>query len=286
MPVAVPVADLPVQPFVAHELGAGLLASAVAEGPVDPSDRGAAAPGGEVVWRHESAWWGSGERSMGEGRVQLVTGPDGVTQLSRLELSGMPLTLRIRPRLGDAFDLSILGGSADQVWTGADTRRGFWRFYTPITLTALGISNTDYDADRKVKAYVQAGLGAGGELQVGVVGPVGLYLRAEGEARSLNRHQGDARNQVRHEVLGELVGGVSLGWPSVSLRMVAWGELVSQWETRDADGASGVDRQLQAMGARLVVRLVPDPVEAPRPRRKPPVDGVAAVAAPGERPAG
>lgn len=278
MPSVLPVAAAAMTPFVAHELGAGGLATVVAPGPVDAADRSAPALGGELLWRHESQWLGQRDRSIGEGRVQLVSGPDGVTQLTRLELTGLPLTLRIRPRLGDAFDLSILGGSADQVWAGADTRRGFWRFYTPLTLTALGISNTDYDADRRVKAYVQAGLGAGGEVQVGLAGPVGLYLRAEGEARSLNRHQGDRSNQVRHETLGEVSAGLSLGWPGASVRLVGWGELVSQWETRDADGKSGVDRQVQAVGARLVVRILPDPDDARPPRRgrdEGPVDGVA-----------
>ncbi len=271
-----PVAFAAMQPFLVHELGAGGQLMAMSpRSDVAPAP-GTAQLGGDIVWRHESHYGPFGDRSIGEGRLTLMIDDEGVTRLSRLQVSGLPFTLRIRPQLGDAFDLTLLGGSVDQVWAGADTHGGYWRTYTPVTLTALGLSNTDFDPDRKVKAYVQAGIGLGMEVSVSLLGPVGLYARAEGEARSLNRHQGDAENQVRHETLGEASAGVVLNLGDTSVRAVAWGELVTQWETRDADRASGVDRQLQAAGVRLVVRIRERPhQERPPSPRDGTVDGVA-----------
>jgi hypothetical protein len=257
---------------VAHELGVGLLGAAVAPAPLTGVDRAGASPGGEVTWRHENLWAelapGSAyDQTMGDARVRITGDPDGVMRLDRLELDMVPLSLRVRPQLGDRFDLSLLGGSIDEIWLQRELPRGFWRMYSPTTITLLGLSDTDQDDDDKVKAYVQAGLGLGAEVLTGGIGPLGLHLRADGEARSLNRHRGGAlKNHVRHEIVGQIEGGLAWTGPAVGLRLDAWTELITQWETRDADGKSGADRQAWAAGLRLVLRhartLPPRPGEA------------------------
>ena len=37
--------------------------------------------------------------------------------------------------------------------------------------------------------------------------------------------------------------------------LTGWGDMTTQWETRDADGRSGIDRQYMAWGLRLTGRL-------------------------------
>lgn len=251
-----------------YEMGLGPVVGRVDPAPI-PLILDGFSPGLEALFRHEvlsSELIESELPASGDARLRLSTDANGVVQLDRLELENLPLTIRVRPLYGDLFDVTLLGGSCDQVLSEHDLGRGFWRLYLPTTLTLLGLSNTDQDDDRKLKAYIQAGIGVGGESLAEVVGPLGVHLRADFEARSLNRFRRDAPSHVRHELIGSAEAGLAWLGEQSSVRFDAWGELLTQWETRDADGKAGVDRQGWAIGGRLTLHqrapqipLGPDP---------------------------
>lgn len=189
------------------------------------------------------------------GRLRLYLDSQGIVQLDQLLLDTPGASVRIRRELGDLFDLALLGGNFENTWAAYDTGWAQYRLFSPSHLTLLGFSNTDQDADDKLKHYVSIGTGAGLDAVLRVAGPIGLRVRGVGEARSMNRHQGDAKNHVRHEVrLGGEAGLAGL-LESQAWMLDSWFEMNTQWETRDADGKSGVDRQYLAWGLRLDVRF-------------------------------
>lgn len=189
--------------------------------------------------------------------ARLFIAPDGTVRVDQLNVSTALFSIHSRPLLGDTLDLSLLGGKWETTVAALDTGRAQLRLVLPSEMTLLGFSNTDFDRDRRLKYYLSIGAGAGGEVLSRVLGPIGLYGRAVGFARTLNRHQGDARNQVRHEVSGDLELGVALVGERQAFWLSGWGELASQWETRDSDGKSGIDRQYGAWGLRLNGRFHP-----------------------------
>ena len=206
--------------------------------------------------------------------ARFFIAPDGTVQIDRLVAETAFFGIRSRPLLGDSLDISILGGQQETTAAALDTGRAQLRLVIPAELTLLGFSNTDFDPDRRLKYYLSAGAGAGGEVLAKVLGPIGLYGRAVGFARTLNRHQRDAPNQVRHELSGDLELGLALIGQRQALWLSGWSELVSQWETRDLDGKSGIDRQYGAWGIRLNGRFHPADSGSHTPtQRKPDGEG-------------
>jgi hypothetical protein len=56
-----------------------------------------------------------------------------------------------------------------------------------MQVTLLGLSNNDMDADDRVKYYVAAGAGLGGDVVLKVAGPIGLQARVDAGTVSTNR---------------------------------------------------------------------------------------------------
>jgi len=189
------------------------------------------------------------------GRLRLYVDGQGVVHLDQLLLDSPGASIRVRRELGDYFDLGLLGGNFENTWDAEDLGWVQYRIFSPSHLTLLGFSNTDQDNDDKLKHYISIGSGAGVDAIGRIVGPVGLRLRGVGEARTLNRHQGGTENHVRHEVNLSAEAGLAVLFESQAWMLNSWAEMTTQWETRDADGKSGVDRQHLAWGLRLDVRL-------------------------------
>jgi hypothetical protein len=189
------------------------------------------------------------------GRLRLYYDSRGVVQLDQLLLDSHAVSIRLRPQLGDQFDLALLGGNWETTWASGDTGRAQYRMFSPANLTLLGFSNTDQDDDDRLKHYFSIGTGAGADVITRVLGPLGFRMSSVGEARTLNRHRADALNYVRHETSLELEAGAGLLFENTAWTLDAWGEMTSQWETRDDDGKSGVDRQYMAWGLKLQGRF-------------------------------
>ena len=243
---------------IALWLSAGAYAPVVASQPLEPLfQTPAGGPFNGIRIGGSSARWEDGEltnlASDSEVDVRLFVDGDGVLQVDQLRLESGFASMRVRPLLGDGFDLALLGGAWDTTWTYIDLSDLQIQLYSPTVLTLLGFSNTDFDADKRMKHYFAAGIGPGVRVTGRVVGPLGVFGHAEGVGRSFNRHQRDEKNQVRHEVSAE--GSLGVGWfaDGTSVLFGGWGEVTSQWETRDADGNAGVDRQYGAFGVTLTV---------------------------------
>lgn len=215
--------------------------------------------------------WRRGEGLDGLGSVstfRLNVDERGRLAIGELSVNSPAVSVRIRPQLGDHFDLALLGGSWEGVIDDGSLPGGRWELFTPISLTLLGFNNTDQDDDSRLKHYFQAGLGVGGDVLLQAVGPFGVHLRAQGEARTQNRHRKDAPNYVRHEVLA--AGEAQLAWlrDGQAWMFGVFSEIDTQWDPRDADGKSGVDRQVYNVGLRLTFRMVTD--EQPEVPETPP----------------
>jgi hypothetical protein len=239
-------------------LSAGAYAPVVASEPLAPlfqTPEGGAFNGVRIGMT--SAQWEDGElanlASYGELDARFYLDDRGVFQVDQLRLESGLASLRVRPLLGDGLDLALLGGAWDTTWSYIDIADLQVQVYSPTVLTLLGFSNTDFDDDKVLKHYFAAGIGPGVRVTGRVVGPFGVFGHAEALGRSFNRHQADAKNQVRHEASAE--GSLGLGYfaDESSVLLGGWGEIVTQWETRDRDGMSGVDRQYAAFGVTLTV---------------------------------
>lgn len=223
------------------------------------------ANGLEVGWRHftESDFSFGEEFSLNDDEERSFSGsetptharlylsPEGTVNIDQLSLGTALFGATVRPQLGDVLDLSFLGGKWVSTVAAVDTGRFQLRGLVPSELTLLGFSNTDFDEDRKLKYYISVGSGLGGELIGRIIGPLGVYGRAIGNARTFNRHQGGTENQVRHELHAEAEAGLAILGQRQAFWVSGWGELTSQYETRDEDRKSGVDRQYLAWGLRL-----------------------------------
>ena len=239
-------------------LSAGAYAPVVANQPLEPLFQTPAnGPLNGIRLSASSAQWEDGELanlvSDGEMDARLYLDGQGVLQVDQLRLESGLASLRVRPLLGDGFDLALLGGSWDTTWAYLDLADLQVQIYSPSVLTLLGFSNTDADLDRTLKHYFAVGIGPGVRVTGRVVGPFGVFAHAESLGRSFNRHQADAKNQVRHEVSAEGSLGIGHFAPRSSVLLGGWGEVITQWEPRDADGFSGVDRQYGAFGVQLTV---------------------------------
>lgn len=244
-------------------LSAGPYAPVVADQPLEPLfQTPAGGPFNGIRFGGSSAEWEDGElANLGtdtEVDARLFVDGQGVLQVDQLRIESGFASLRMRPLMGDGFDLALLGGAWDTTWTYLDLADLQIQLYSPTTLTLLGFSNTDYDADKRLKHYFAAGIGPGVRVTGRVVGRVGVFAHAEGIARSFNRHQRDVKNQVRHEVSGD--ASLGLGWfaEETSVLFGGWGEVTSQWETRDRGGNDGVDRQYAAFGVTLTLLTTRD----------------------------
>jgi hypothetical protein len=239
-------------------LSAGAYAPVVDSQPLQPlfqTPEGGAVNG--VRLHMNSAKWEDGEladlTSSGELDARLFVDSNGVLQVDQLRLESSFASVRMRPLLGDAFDLALLGGAWETTWTYISVDDAQIQLYSPTLVTLLGFSNTDADADRALKHYMAVGIGPGVRVTGRVVGSFGLFAHAEALGRSLNRYQKGAKNQVRHEVSAEGSLGVGYFAPRSSVLLGGWAEVVTQWEPRDADGFSGVDRQYGAFGVQLTL---------------------------------
>jgi hypothetical protein len=179
---------------------------------------------------------------------------EGQIQVDQLRVETALISVKIRRDMGDMFDLAVLGGDTEVTWQAGDLGNLFYRTFSPTNVTLLGFSNTDFDEDAKLKAYASIGTGIGGEVLIRAFRGLGLMAHGAIQARTLNRHQGGTKNQVRHEVLVD--GELGLGHlaDNFGVLLSAWGELGTQWEIRDADGKSGVDRQVATWGLRITAR--------------------------------
>ncbi len=176
-------------------------------------------------------------------------------QIDRLQIDGQLGSLRVRPELGDVLDIGLLGGSSIRRLGETGDENTHVELLAPWNLTLLGFSNTDQDEDEKLKHYISIGTGLGADLVARAAGPLGVHLRLLAEARTQNRHRKDAKNYVRHEITGEVEGGPALLTEHAAFSLTGWGEAVTQWETRDDDRRSGVDRQTLSWGVRLGMRF-------------------------------
>lgn len=244
----------------------------------------------DIGWRHfepdeeeTPSWWPednedfslwSGEGSTRPVYARVFVDEQGTVQLDRLHLESGIGGFRIRRELGDMADLGLISGYQELTVAATDTGRFQFRALMPLDLTLLGFSNTDFDDDKRLKYYIAAGGGLGGEILGKVLGPIGVFGRATGFARTMNRHQGDARNQVRHEVVIDAEVGVATIGRRQAFWLSAWGELISQWETRDNGGKDGLDRQYGAWGIRLNGRFHKPNRPKPPPGEEEAVDGV------------
>ncbi|MDG1479008.1 MAG: hypothetical protein P8R54_05420 [Myxococcota bacterium] len=261
-----------------HQLSIGPYVAAVQSGPVPIPDRSTASLQGVELSYLRFSEEDSEKGSLLSGRFANNTeafsariGIDqaGYIKLDRLQADSMLASVRVRRNLGDRLDLSIIGGH----WIGsrrlAEGPRYRLTALVPSNLTLLGLSNTDQDDDEKLKYYISIGSGLGGEFIGQVVGPIGVYGRVLIKSTAQNRHRRDERNTVRNEVMLEPQLGLSYLGTGGTLILSGWGEVTTQWEPRDSDGRSGVDRQYIAGGLRLSGRLgmggapeVDDPIHA------------------------
>ena len=196
-------------------LSAGAYAPVVDNQPLTPLFQSpSSGPFNGLRLHAEAAEWEDGKlaslTSQGELDARLFVDGEGILQVDQLRLETGLAGLRMRPLLGDGFDLSLFGGQWDTTWTYLDLADLQVQLYSPSVFTLLGFSNTDFDADRRLKHYMTIGIGPGVRVTGRLVGPLGIFAHAEGLARTLNRHQKDERNQVRHEVSGG--GSLGLGW--------------------------------------------------------------------------
>ena len=248
-----------------HQLSAGPNVAAVQSGAVPiPIFPGAPIQGVELVYQRLSESVDSSDEGIFDQRftgntetftARISVDEQGLVQLDQLRADALLASIRIRRNLGDLFDLSLLGGHWESSWSLVDNGSFRVNALSPSNLTLVGLSNTDQDNDTKLKYYISIGTGIGGEFIGRLLGPIGVYGRAVGKATTQNRHQAEAKNHVRHEVHVEPSLGVAFIGPEGALLLTGWGEMTTQWETRDTDGRSGIDRQYAAWGLRLTGRL-------------------------------
>ena len=217
------------------------------------------ANGMEIVWRRTkdslADHTGTGESA----RIRLYQDPDRGVVVDHLTLDSMLLSMRVRPELGDEFDLGLLLGTWEEIWRAGDNGRAQWRVFSPVSLTLLGFSNTDQDDDDRMKHYVSAGFGIGGETLARIAGPIGLQTRLDAKARTTNRHRTGDVNTTRHETAQNAELGLSWLRAKQAWVLGGWAEHRTQWEPRDLEGRDGVDRQYFAGGVRLSARFYKPP---------------------------
>lgn len=214
-----------------------------------------------LTWRRLSDTEDADEDDTGTGelmRLRMTRDANGDVSLENLEVEFLLASLRSRPALGDKLDFSLLVGSWDEVWRWGDTGRMQWQFYSPMRLNLLGFANNDMDDDDKLKYYIGAGAGVGGEVLVRVAGPLAVQARLDAELSAKNRYRREGRNTTRQEL--DTNAELALGWllPRHAILLGAWGQQVTQWEPRDEDGRDGIDRQYLATGVNLSMRFYKD----------------------------
>ena len=193
------------------------------------------------------------------GKLRMYRDSDGRIVLDQLVIESLPLNLRVRPELGDTLDVGLFAGSWDEVWKFGDTGRMQWRVYSPMNVTVLGLSKSDMGTD-KLRYYASVGTGVGGEILARVAGPVGVQLRAEGEANARRRRERE--NDLHHSTRQELRAEGELGLTFLTSKQAwvvgLWGEHLWQYEPFDEGGRDGVDRTYFATGARISGRFYKD----------------------------
>ena len=202
------------------------------QGPEAPMDFGAWDPsrvrGLELRYRDISPADSIGD-ALSSGYVSLARfGLDeqGQIQVDEIRLESALISLKIRPTMGDEFDLAVLGGDTEITWRTEDLGNVFYRTFSPTNMTLLGFSNTDFDDDAKLKGYVSIGSGLGGEVLLRAFGGLGVMAQGAVQARSLNRHQGNGvANQIRHEVSGDAELGLGYLSESFGILVSGWAEL-------------------------------------------------------------
>ena len=252
-----------------HQLSVGPYSHTVAQEAVAFGSVTALPPTGvEIGYRHfteddiplmddSESWSPTGtEHPM---HARIAVDPDGVVFVDQLSVGNYLLGATVRRPLGDLFGLNLLGGQWESTVHMVDAGRFQLRAIVPSELGLLGFTNTDFDADNRLKYTISVGSGIGGDVMGRLLGPLGLYSRVLASARTFNRHQGGTQNQVRHELHAEAEMGLAVFGGRHAFWLSGWGELTSQYETRDPGGKDGLDRQYAAWGLRLNARLHPDP---------------------------
>jgi hypothetical protein len=195
-----------------------------------------------------------GSATGNNGHLRLTRDATGAPQLDSFVFESPLINVRARPTLGDQIDVGLLLGRWDEVWRYGDNGRVQWRFFTPMQVTLLGLSNNDMDPDDRLKYYVAAGAGLGGDAVLKVAGPIGLQARVDAGTVSTNRMRAGP-NSTRHELDVNAELGLTLLLEKQAWVLGGWVNHVTQWDPRDAEGRDGVDRQYMAGGARLSVRF-------------------------------
>jgi hypothetical protein len=188
-------------------------------------------------------------------RLRLYRDADGNTHIDHFEIETLLASFRVRPELGDKLDVGLLFGTWNEIWVHSDSGRAQWRVHTPITLTALGLANSDMDDQDRLKWYGAAGLGIGMDWIRRVRGPVGLQARAQTDISSKLRWLPGSPATVRQEWTTTAEAGVTWLRDAQSLALTGWAETVTQWDPRDATGRDGVDRQYLAAGLAVSGRV-------------------------------
>lgn len=212
------------------------------------------------VFDTEDALFESNTTPTGQGgRLRMYRAANGQIVLDQLVIESLPLNLRIRPDLGDTLDIGLFAGSWDEVWKFGDTGRMQWRVYSPLNVTALGLSKSDMGTD-ELRYYASVGGGVGGEILARIAGPVGVQVRAEGEANARRRREraNNVHHSTRQELRAEAELGLSLLTEKQAWVLGLWGEHLWQYEPFDAGGRDGVDRTYFATGARISGRFYKD----------------------------
>ncbi|MCP4809936.1 MAG: hypothetical protein GY913_10415 [Proteobacteria bacterium] len=212
------------------------------------------------VFDTEDALFESSTTPTGQGgRLRMYRDATGQIVLDQLVIESLPLNLRVRPDMGDQLDVGLFAGSWDEVWKFGDTGRMQWRVYSPMNVTVLGLSKSDMGTD-KLRYYASVGSGVGGEILARVAGPVGIQVRAEGEANARRRRERE--NNVHHSTRQELRAEAELGLTLLTEKQAwvlgLWGEHIWQYEPFDSGGRDGVDRTYFATGARISGRFYKD----------------------------
>ena len=244
-----------------REVGVGPYAFQAADGPQLVDGLAGPTPQGlELMTRRvfdtEDSLFDDDTTPTGQGmKLRMYRDSDGGIVLDQFQLESLPLNFRIRPDLGDSLDIGLFAGSWDEVWRFGDTGRMQWRVYSPINVTALGMSKSDMGTE-ELRYYASIGTGLGGEILARVAGPVGLQARGEVEGNARRRRDRVVTHHTtRQEVRGELELGLTLLTKKQAWVVGLWGEHVSQWEPFDEGGRDGVDRTYYATGARISGRF-------------------------------
>lgn len=187
--------------------------------------------------------------------VRVFTDADGAVRLDRLEVDSLLGSIRLRRDLGYLLEITILGGSFDQVWAHHESRDLRWSVWSPMSGTLVGVHVSAIQGGLVVDMPFSGGSGVGTEVETRLAGPWFLHTRAEVETRFRTPDMGAGDLDVwRAEVGGEAEAGLSLRDGRRTWLLTAWGEARGSWWL-EPDRPPSLPRHYTAAGVRVGVRL-------------------------------